>query len=165
MTLADLGTAALLGATLTTAMVAGLLFCFAHLIMPGLATLDDRAYLTAFQRIDAAVPNPWMMVTFLGSPVLTLAALVLQVTGDGAAVPWLAVALVLVAVTVVTTATVHLPLNAAVQAAAPRFPDAAGLRSRFESRWVRWNVVRTGTSIGALAALAWALFVSGRSGG
>ena len=160
-----LGAAALMGATLTTAMVAGLLFCFAHLVMPGLATLDDRGYLTAFQRIDAAIPNPWMMVTFLGSPVLTLAALVIQLTDDGPAVPWLALALVLVAATVAITAAVHLPLNAAVQAAAPQFSDAAGLRSRFESRWVRWNVVRTTTSVGALAALAWALFVSGRQGG
>ena len=160
-----LGTALLVGATLTTAMVSGLLFCFAHLIMPGLATLDDRAYLTAFQRIDAAIPNPWMMLTFLGSPVLTLAALVTQLTAGSPAVPWLALALVLVAATVTITAAVHLPLNGAVQSAAPQFPDAAGLRSRFESRWVRWNFVRAATSVGALAALAWALFVSGRSGG
>ena len=132
-----LGTTALLGATLTTAMVAGLLFCFAHLVMPGLATLDDRAYLTAFQRIDAAIPNPWMMLTFVGSLVLTLGALVIHLTTD----------------------------SPAVQAAAPQFPEAAGLRSRFESRWVRWNVVRTVTSVGALAALAGALFGSGRSGG
>jgi uncharacterized membrane protein len=160
-----LSTVVLVGATLTTAMVAGLLFCFAHLVMPGLATLDDHGYLTAFQRIDAAIPNPWMMLTFLGSPVLTLAALVIQLSADGPAVPWLAIALVLVAATVAITAAVHLPLNAAVQAAAPQFPDAAGLRRRFESRWVRWNVVRTATAVGALAALAWALFVSGRQGG
>ncbi|HSF98364.1 MAG TPA: anthrone oxygenase family protein [Ornithinibacter sp.] len=160
-----LGTAALMGATLTTAMVAGLLFCFAHLVMPGLGTMDDRGYLTAFQRIDAAIPNPWMMLTFLGSPVLTLAALVVHVTGDSPAVPWLGLALVLVAATVVITAAVHLPLNAAVQAAAPQFADAAGMRDRFEMRWVRWNIARTVTSVGALAALSWALVISGRTGG
>lgn len=160
-----LGTAALMGATLTTAMVAGLLFCFAHLVMPGLATSDDRGYLSAFQRIDAAIPNPWMMLTFLGSPVLTLGALVLHMMNASPAVPWLALALALVAATVGITAAVHLPLNAAVQAAAPEFADAADLRGRFEGRWVRWNVVRTATSVGALAALSWALVVSGRSGG
>jgi uncharacterized membrane protein len=160
-----LATVVLVGATLTTAMVAGLLFCFAHLVMPGLSTLDDRGYLTAFQRIDAAIPNPWMMLTFLGSPVLTLAALALHLTDDSPAVPWLVLALVLVAATVAITAAVHLPLNAAVQAAAPQFPDAAGLRGRFESRWVRWNIVRTAASVGALTALSGALVVGGRTGG
>ena len=160
-----LGTATLIGATVTTAMVAGLLFCFAHLVMPGLGTLDDRGFLTAFQRIDAAIPNPWMMLTFLGSPVLTLAALVLHLLGRSPAVPWLVVALVLVVATVLVTGAVHLPLNAAVQDAAPAFLDAADLRSRFEDRWVLWNVVRAATSIGALGALCGALFVAGRAAG
>jgi uncharacterized membrane protein len=36
----------LVGATLT-AMVAGLMFCFAHTVMPGLATLDDSNHVKA----------------------------------------------------------------------------------------------------------------------
>lgn len=159
------GTVSLLGATLATAMVAGLLFSFAHSVMPGLGTLDDRGFLTSFQRIDAAIPNPWMMLTFLGSPVLTLAALLLHLPGRSPAVPWLAVALVLVVATVVITVAIHLPLNAAVQDAAPDLADSAGLRERFEERWIRWNVVRTVTSTGSLASLAWALFVAGRAAG
>ncbi|VXB16105.1 anthrone oxygenase family protein [Nocardioides sp. AX2bis] len=159
------GTASLLGATLATAMVAGLLFSFAHSVMPGLGTLDDRGFLTSFQRIDAAISNPWMMLTFLGSPVLTLAALLLHLPGRSPAVPWLVVALVLVVATVVITGAIHLPLNAAVQDAAPDLVDSAGLRARFEERWIRWNVLRTVTSTGSLACLAWALFVAGRAAG
>jgi len=160
-----LGAATLMGATLATAMVAGLMFCFAHSVMPGLGTLDDRGFLTAFQRIDAAISNRWMMLTFLGSPVLTLAALLLHLPGRSAAVPWLVVALVLVLATVLITGAINLPLNAAIQDAAPELADAADLRSRFEERWVRWNVVRTVTSTGALGALSWALFVAGRAAG
>lgn len=152
-----------MGATLTTAMVAGLLFCFAHSAMPGLGTLDDRDFLTAFQRIDAAISNPWMMLTFVGSPLLTLVALLLHLPGRSPAGGWLVVALVLILATVVITGAIHLPLNAAVQEAAPAFADAADLRSRFEDRWVGWNVVRTVTSSGSLAALCWAMFVAGRS--
>lgn len=159
-----LGAVTLMGATLATAMVAGLLFCFAHSVMPGLGTLDDRGFLTAFQRIDAAISNPWMMSTFLGSPVLTLAALLLHLLGRSPAVPWLVVALVLAVATVIITGAVHLPLNAAIQDAAPTLLDA-DLRSRFEDRWVLWNVVRAVTSIGSLAALCWALFLAGRSVG
>jgi len=160
-----LGTAALVGATLSTAMVAGLLFCFAHCVMPGLATLDARDHLTAFQRIDAAIANPWMGATYLGSPALTLAALLLHLTSRGPAVPWLVVALVLILTTIAITAVAHLPINADVQSAAPVFEMAGDLRSRFDERWMPWNVVRTVTSTGALAALTWALFTSGRAAG
>ncbi len=160
-----LGVAALVAAILATAMVAGLTFFSAHTMMPGLGTLDDLAFLTGFQRIDAAIPNPWMMATFLGSPVLALAALLLHLPDRSQAVPWLIAAGLLTIATVAITRAVHLPLNAAVQEAAPAFVDAAGLRERFEGRWVRWNVVRTVTSTGSLAALAWALFVAGRAAG
>ena len=166
MTTTDaLASASLVGATLATAMVAGLMFCFAHSVMPGLGTLDDSDFLTAFQRIDAAIVNPWMMLTFVGSPLLTLVALLLHLPDRGAAVPWLALALVLVVATVAITAAIHLPLNAVIQNAAPGFADAADLRGRFEDRWVRWNVVRTITALGSLAALSWALSVSGRTSG
>lgn len=164
-TTTTLGAATLMGATLATAMVAGLMFSFAHSVMPGLGTLDDRGFLTAFQRIDAAISNPWMMLTFLGSPVLTLVALLLHLPDRSPAVPWLVVALVLVVATVLITGAINLPLNAAIQDAAPELPDAADLRSRFEDRWVRWNVVRTLTSTGSLAALSCALSVAGRSAG
>lgn len=154
--------ATLMGATLATAMVSGLLFSFAHSVMPGLGTLDDRGFLTAFRRIDSAISNPWMMLTFLGSPTLVLVALLLSLPDRTQPVPWLVIALVLAAATVVITGAIHLPLNAAVQDAAPALLDA-DLRSRFEDRWVRWNVVRTVTSTGSLAALCWALYVAGRS--
>lgn len=162
-TTSTLGAATLTGAVFTTAMVAGLMFCFAHSVMPGLGTLGDRGFLTAFRRIDAAVPNPWMMSTFLGSPVLTLAALLLHLPDRNPAVPWLVVALALLVSTVLVTGGIHLPLNAAVRDAAPQLPDPAALRSRFEERWVRWNVVRAVTSAAALSALSWALFVAGRA--
>lgn len=158
-----LTTATLIGATLTTGLTAGLMFAFAHGVLPGLATLGDHAYLTAFQRIDAAIQNPWMGLAYLGSPVLALAAGLLQLRDRGAALPWVAVALVLILTSIAITARVHLPLNAAVQAAAPGFPDAAALREQFEGRWLAWNWVRAATSTGALVALCGALLTTVRS--
>ena len=165
ITITTFGAATLMGATLATAMVAGLLFSFAHSVMPGLGSLDDRGFLTAFQRIDVAISNSWMMLTFLGSPALTLVALLLHLPGGSPAVTWLVVALLLAVATVIITGAIHLPLNAAIQDAAPALLDVAELRSRFEGRWVRWNVVRTATSTGSLIALSWALFVAGHSAG
>ncbi|QBX55126.1 DUF1772 domain-containing protein [Nocardioides seonyuensis] len=164
-TTTTLGVVTLMGATITTAMAAGLLFCFAHSVMPGLGTLDDRAFLTGFQRIDAAISNRWMGLTFLGSPVLILASLLLHLPGRGPVLAWLAAAMALVVATFVITGVVNVPLNTAVQEAAPEMADAAGLRGRFEERWVLWNIVRTATSTGSLAALCWALFLTGRSAG
>lgn len=133
--------------------------------MPGLGTLEDRDFLTAFQRIDAAIESPWMMLTFLGSPLLTVVALVAHLHEQSSAVPWLVAALVLVVATNLITGAIHLPLNTAVQDAAPALVDAAALRERFETSWVRWNVVRTITAGGSLAASAWALHVAGPAAG
>lgn len=152
-----LGTGLLIGATLATGLTAGLLFAFAHSVMPGLRALSDRDYLHAFQRIDAAIANPWMGLAFLGSPLLTLAALVVRFREGGVLLLWLVLALALIAVTIVITVAVNLPLNAQVQAAAPGFADASALRSRFEARWVTWNVIRTVTSVAAFCCLALAL--------
>lgn len=164
-TIANLGAVTLIGAIAATAMVAGLVFSFAHSVMPGLGKLDDRSFATAFWRIDVATSNPWMMASFLGSPALTLAALLLHLPGRSSVVPWAAVALVLVVATVVITVTIHLPVNTAIRNAAPQFLDAATLRSQFEIRWVRWNVVRAVTSTGTIFALCGALYFSGRAAG
>lgn len=86
-----------------------------------MARWTPRGYLTAFQRIDAAIANPWMMVTFLGSPVLTFAALLVHLPGRSPAVPWIAAALLLVAATVLITGAIHLPLNAATRTPLPHF--------------------------------------------
>lgn len=144
-------------AVLTTGLTTGLLYAFAHTVMPGLGTLGDRDFLTGFQRMDAVVQNAWMLLGFLGSPVLTALSIVLSLGQGGPALVWLTVALVLIVATVGITATVHLPLNGAVRAAAPEFADASALRERFEHRWNTWNVARTVTSAAAFASLCGAL--------
>lgn len=158
--LTTLAAALLVSAVVTSGLTAGLLFAFFHAVMPGLATLDDRAFLTAFQRIDAAIANPWLMVTFVGAPLLSVAATVLTAVVAPAGLVWLLPATALVVATMIITRVVHLPLNAALQRAAPALDPAAELRARFERRWVRWNVARTATAIlgfglllGGLAAL------------
>jgi uncharacterized membrane protein len=57
----------LIGATLTMGLAAGVFALFAHTIMPGLHSADDRTFVDAFQHLDRAIVNPWFMVTaFLG---------------------------------------------------------------------------------------------------
>lgn len=115
--------AALIGAILATGLTAGLLYAFGHSVMPGLATLGDVESVRGFQRIDAAIANPWMGLAFVGSPVLTGTALVLHLRDRGPALGWLIAAAVLIAATIVITGAVHLPINTAIQDAAPDFAD------------------------------------------
>lgn len=160
-----LRTAALVTATLTTGLVAGLFYVFAHAVMPGLGRSDDRTFVSGFQAIDRAITNPWFAFSFIGALVFTGLAAGLHLHAGGRAVlPWIIAGLVLNVVAVVITFRVHLPLNAAIQAAgaADRIADLAAVRARFEAPWVRWNVVRTAASIAAFACLAWALVRHGR---
>lgn len=156
--------AALIGAILATGLTAGLLYAFGHSVMPGLATLGDVESVRGFQRIDAAIANPWMGLAFVGSPVLTGTALVLHLRDRGPALGWLIAAAVLIAATIVITGAVHLPINTAIQDAAPDFADAAALRERLETDWVTWNVVRTVTSAGSLVCLTLALLATHHPG-
>ena len=133
---------------------------------PGLRRLDDQAFVAAFQALDRAIVNPWFMALgFLGAPVLT--AVALARTREEPAAAWVGTALVLIVVAMAVTARVHLPRNDALKAAGePRalpVADLAAARTAFdEGRWVRWNLVRVGTSVAATRCLAWALVLTGR---
>jgi uncharacterized membrane protein len=156
--------AAVLAATVASGLLTGVYRLYAHTVMPGLRTLDDRAFVQAFQTLDRAIVNPWFMATgFLGTPVLT--ALALARTWGEPAAGWVAAALVLVVVAMVVTARVHLPRNDALKAAGDpaTLDDPAAVRTAFdEARWLRWNLVRVATSLVATCCLAWGLALTGR---
>ena len=59
--------ATLLAATVTTGLMAGVFGLYAHTIMRGLGTTDDRTFVGAFQAIDRAIINPLFMLTFFGA--------------------------------------------------------------------------------------------------
>ena len=148
----------LIAATITTGLVAGLLFGFACAVMPGLSRVDDAAFVAVMQSINRRIRNGAFLLCFVGAPVLTVAALVLEVVGDGH--DWLPIvcAVVLTGVSYLITATVNVPLNNAVDAAGAL--DRSAVRAGFEGRWVRWNIARTLASAGAFGALVWAVAVS-----
>jgi uncharacterized membrane protein len=143
---------ALVAATMTMGLMAGVFGLYAHTIMPGLRRTDDRTFVAAFQAIDRAIINPLFMLWFFGAPMLAGAAAAL-LGGEGSVLPWIAAALVLYLAVVVITFAVHLPLNDAIKAALG--PEA---REPFhEARWAAWNVVRAVLSTTAFGCLAWAL--------
>lgn len=156
---------ALLGATITMGLVAGAFAIYAHTVMPGLKTTDDRTFVGAFQAMDRAIINPWFMAGgFLGALVLTLIAAGLNLHRP--ALPWIIAALVLYLFAFVATIAVNVPLNDAMQAAGDpdQIPNLAQVRQQFqEARWAAWNLARTLASIVAFACLAWSLILHGRA--
>jgi uncharacterized membrane protein len=158
-------TLSLILATLTMGLVTGAFVVFWHTIMPGLATTDDRTFVSAFQSIDKAIINPWFMVGgFVGALIFTLIAAVTQFGRP--AFLWITVALVLYVIVFVTTMAVNVPLNDAIKAAGlPDDPaDLAAIREAFdEARWRAWNLVRVIAGVVAFASLIWALVLHGRT--
>jgi uncharacterized membrane protein len=158
--------AALVAATLTVGLMAGVFGLYAHAIIPGLGRTDDRTFVGAFQSIDRAIINPLFIPTFLGALILTGTAAALFVGDDeGSVWPWVAIALVLYLAAFVITMRVHVPLNNEIKAAGDpdRIADLAAVRERFEDRWVRWNIIRAVVCTAAFACLVWALVEYGRA--
>lgn len=151
-------TAVLVGIALfLSALTAGFLFAFAVVVMPGLETLDDEAYLRVFQRIDGVIQGgqPLFMVMWVGSMIAVLAALAVGLEGLAGVDR-----LLLVSAAVfyfggvhLPTATVNVPLNNELQrldidALGPR--ERREARGSFQLRWNRWNRLRTGLGTGSV---------------
>jgi uncharacterized membrane protein len=156
----------LIAATVLTGLSTGVIALFAHTIMPGLKTTDDRTFVAAFQSLNRAILNPWFMTTFFGALILIGIAGLLHLGGDRrAALPWLVVAFVLYLIAVIITMAVHVPLNDAITAAGdPNQIDVAQVRAAFnEPKWVSWNVVRLLTSTAAFVILTTVLINTKRN--
>jgi uncharacterized membrane protein len=139
----------LIAATLLCALVAGFVFAFAAVVMPGIGTLDDRTFLRAFRAIDRVIQNnqPVFLLVWIGS-VVVLASAVLgfeRLDGTGRVLMVAAVLAYLLGVQLPTVA-INVPLNNTVQTLRIDGMDETALgaaRQKFESRWISWNVVRT----------------------
>lgn len=151
-------------ATVTSGLSAGLFYSYFFSVMPGLGVTDDRTFVSGMQAINVKIINGWFAVVFAGAPLLTVVSAFVV---SGAARRWIIVAAILWALTIVITMAANVPLNNALMAAgeADRIADLGEVRRQFEAAWVRWNTLRTVTSVAAFGCMVWALVVSVRSPG
>lgn len=154
----ELFEAAILTSALLCALVAGPLFAFAIVVMPGLRTLGNADFIRAFQAIDLVIPRnqPLFMLVWIGSVVALLVASVLGFGRlEGARLLLLVAAAAAYVLGVqLPTAVINVPLNNRLQEVDVTALDAAEIqaaRETFEPRWNRWNAVRT--VVAALAVL------------
>jgi uncharacterized membrane protein len=73
--------AALLLAAFLCSLVAGFLFAFAAVVMPGIRSLDDGGFIRAFQVIDGVIQanQPLLIFVWVGSVLALVAAAVLGI--------------------------------------------------------------------------------------
>lgn len=155
----------LLLSALLCSLVAGFLFAYAIVIMPGIEALDDIPFIRAFQVTDRVIQDnqPLFMLVWIGSAVALVVCAVSGVAvlrGVDLALLLVAAAIYLVGVQAMTVI-VHLPLNNALQKLAPETLDAAQLqeaRAAFEHRWSRFNRFRTALACTTTALLLVLLF-------
>jgi uncharacterized membrane protein len=141
---------ALILATLLCSLVAGLLFAFASVVMPGIKKLNDREFIRAFQVMDGIIQNnqPMFLVVWVGSIIMLVAAAGLgigQLEGTQRLLLMVAPLLYILGVQF-STFTINVPLNNTLQTLQV---DAMGetalkaARLHFEPRWNQWNLSRT----------------------
>jgi uncharacterized membrane protein len=142
--------ALLLLATFLCSLVAGFLFAFAVVIMPGIRSLDDGSFIRAFQVIDRVIQNnqPLFMSVWVGSVLSLIAAAVFGIWAliGTDRLLLIAAALLYLLCVQLPTATINIPLNKKLQRVNPStMSETMRKRARddFEPRWNRWNAVRT----------------------
>lgn len=148
-------------ATLLCSLVAGFLFAFATVVMPGIKTLNDSEFIRAFQVIDGVIQNnqPLMVAVWMGSIIAAVAAAVLgfgQLDGTQRLLLISAPIIYILGVQL-STFTINVPLNNKLQRLNVDAMDEVALkaaRMNFEPGWNRWNLVRT-----PFAGLASVLFM------
>ena len=158
---------ALMAATITMGIGAGVYLLYAFAIMPGLSKTDDRTFVGAFQQIDTAIVGPFLLVFFIGPLGFAALAAALHLgDGDRSALALIASAIVLQLAMAGITLGVNVPLNDGIKAAGDpsEIDNLVAVRQRFnEARWVRWNIVRAVAATSAFGCLAWALVLHGGS--
>ena len=146
----DLLQIALTLSTLLCSLVAGFVFAFTIVVMPGIRSLNDRDFLQAFKVIDRVIQNnqPIFILVWMGS-VLGLLTVVLmsmfQLDGVNRLLIIIAVTIYLLGVQL-PTFTINVPLNNQLQMQKIDTMTDLELREarmKFESPWIRWNTFRT----------------------
>jgi uncharacterized membrane protein len=131
-------------------LVAGFLFAYAIVVMPGIKNLNDREFIRAFQVTDRIIQNnhPVFLLVWVGSVIAILISALYGV-GRLQGVDLFLLALATLAYVLgvqASTIAIHLPLNNKLQTLdvdTMNEADIKAARVDFEPRWNTSNLIRT----------------------
>ena len=153
-----------LTSTLSCALATGFVFTYAVIVMPGLAKLTDKEFIRAFQVTDELIQNnqPIFMIVWVGSVISVISTLIVSLMGPYSVETVLVIIAGFVYLLGVQglTVLVHLPLNRRIQTVNVEEWDASALREErllFETRWIRFNWIRTLIGLGVIVTFMVAL--------
>ncbi|MCG8915185.1 DUF1772 domain-containing protein [Actinokineospora sp. PR83] len=148
--------------TITMGIVAGLFFGFSISVMIGLRGTDDRTFIDVMARINSAILNGWFMFCYVGSVLFGIAAIALH-WGERAVLLPLVLAFGAYFISFMLTGRFNVPLNDMLDKTVKRgnITDPAGVRTRYEGPWTRWNHIRSVFNIAAVAFMCWSLLAAG----
>ena len=137
-------------ATLLCSLVAGFLFAFAVVVMPGIRSLNNREFLLAFQAMDRIIQNnqPIFILVWVGSVIALITSVALgfgQLDAIGRILTISAILIYLLGVQL-PTIMINVPLNNKLQTLDINSATNAvhkTAREDFEPRWNRWNTIRS----------------------
>lgn len=135
----------LFSATITTALVAGLFFCFVTAINPAFSELPDAQYIAAMQAINISIVNPLFAAAFFG-PVILIPLVAWKYKSF---LVWLAAAFYLIG-GIGITFMVNVPLNDMLARASVL---DSSVRNTFAGPWNNWHLIRTLAVIASLILL------------
>lgn len=161
MTVDSIFVVVLIMTTFLASISTGLLFAFDVVVMPGIAALDDREFIRAFQEIDGVIQNgqPLFLLVWIGSVLGLLVSVALglgQLNGVDRLLMVVASLAYVVGVQI-PTIRINVPLNNQLQALnveAISDLERKSSREAFETRWNQSNSIRT-----VMASLTSVLFI------
>jgi uncharacterized membrane protein len=145
---------ALVAATISAGLSAGLFYAYQVSLIRGLAVVDDVTYVNTFQAINEKIRNPWFFASFICTPALIAAALVLKRRSSKAVKALIGAGLVLNLALLGITIFGNVPLNDDLASYDTVDTETATVaRADFENRWNRLHLLRTLAAVGSFVAL------------
>jgi uncharacterized membrane protein len=150
----DLSRILALAGVLGTGVIGGVFFAFSSFVMGALGRLPDGQGAAAMQSINVVVLNASFLGTFVGTAVLSLAAVVVAGLrwGEPGAVFHAAGGVLYVVGTFIVTGTRNVPLNNALAKVDACCSEGAEVWGHYLHRWTWWNHVRTVAALFATLA-------------
>ena len=141
---------AILLSALLCSLVAGLVFTFAIVVMPGIRTLGYRDFLKSFKAMDRVIQNnhPIFMFVWLGSVLVLIASTILGfwLLQELDRILLLVSCFIYIFGVQLPTITINVPLNNQLQSQdldAMGDTDLTTTTTLFDTRWLKWNTIRT----------------------
>lgn len=136
----------LITAILGCGLIAGVFYAFSAFVMGALKRLPSEQGIAAMQSINIVVINVWFLGAFFGTAIVCLGVLALLLTGPINAIAMWGVGSYLIGCILVTMF-FNVPLNNRLAEVAADSAEGQQVWSRYLTKWVFWNHVRTLASL------------------